>query len=216
MISNLNHKNSGDRDASSLTLELQALSYLQKKGDALVPELYVALRLNNPSLSEDDLTDLVWRLVREKKADVEDAPLTVSSLWGYLRIWERNLWFYAALAASLGTVLVIYLVPSQFPLVVLRWILGSLFVLFIPGYVAIEALFPEGRDLEGIERFALSVGLSLASVPLIGLLLNYTPWGIRLNPIVISLTAFTLTLAVVALARKYRISVAVTETDNLK
>jgi uncharacterized membrane protein len=41
-------------------------------------------------------------------------------------------------------------------------------------------------------------------VPLVGLLLNYTPWGIRLNPIVVSLTLLTVGLAMVALARKYR------------
>jgi len=199
-----------------LSLDSQALTYLQKNGECLVPELYGALKLNNPSLTEGDLTDLVWRLVGEGKAEVEDAPLAVKSLGDYLRVWELNLWFYLTLAASFGTVLVVYAVSSGSSIVVLRWILGSLFVLFIPGYVAIEALFPMGRELDVIERFALSVGLSLALVPLIGLLLNYTPWGIRLNPIVISLTCFTLILAVVALVRKFRISLAVVETDKLK
>jgi len=103
--------------------------------------------------------------------------------------------------------MVIYTLPSAFPLVVLRWVLGSVFVLFIPGYVTVEALFPKGRDLDGIERLALSVGLSLALVPLIGLLLNYTPWGIRLDPIVTSLTMFTLALATVAIGRRFRLSV---------
>jgi uncharacterized membrane protein len=40
----------------------------------------------------------------------------------------------------------------------------------------------------------------------VGLLLNYTPWGIRLNPIVVSLTILTVGLAMVALAREYRLS----------
>jgi uncharacterized membrane protein len=39
---------------------------------------------------------------------------------------------------------------------------------------------------------ALSFELSIAVVPLIGLGLNYTPWGIRLVPVVISLCLFTL------------------------
>jgi len=43
-------------------------------------------------------------------------------------------------------------------------------------------------------------------VPLVGLLLNYTPWGIRLNPIVASLTILAVGLAMVALAREYRLS----------
>lgn len=47
-----------------------------------------------------------------------------------------------------------------------------MFVLFIPKYVTVEALFPRGRELDLIERFPLSVGLSMAFVPLVGLLLN--------------------------------------------
>jgi uncharacterized membrane protein len=75
-------------------------------------------------------------------------------------------------------------------------------ILFIPGYVLIAALFPEKHSIDGIERFALSVGLSIAVVPLIGLALNYTPWGIRLDPIVASLTIFTLLMCVAALYRR--------------
>jgi uncharacterized membrane protein len=56
-------------------------------------------------------------------------------------------------------------------------------VLFFPGYVFITALFPEKKELDNLERLALSLGLSIAIVPLIGLLLNYTPWGIRLIPL---------------------------------
>lgn len=79
-------------------------------------------------------------------------------------------------------------------------------ILFIPGYVLIAALFPEKTSIDGIERFALSVGLSIAIVPLIGLVLNYTPFGIRLNPIVISLVLFTLIMMIITLYRIARLS----------
>jgi uncharacterized membrane protein len=124
----------------------------------------------------------------------------------YLGFWERNLGLYAALATSLLTILAIYTVPPQPPLVAIRWVLGSVFVLFIPGYVTVEALFPKSLELDGIERFALSVGLSLALVPLVGLLLNYTPWGIRLTPILISLTILTVALCLIGLIRKFQLS----------
>jgi uncharacterized membrane protein len=79
-------------------------------------------------------------------------------------------------------------------------------VLFVPGYALIAALFPRKTDLEGIERVALSFGLSIAVVPLIGLLLNYTPWGIRLTPVVVSLAFFTLINAVAAYLRRESLS----------
>jgi len=84
-------------------------------------------------------------------------------------------------------------------------VFGTIYVLFLPGYVLVEALYPEERELKPLERLALSIGLSLAVVPLIGLILNYTPWGIRLDPIIISLATYTLGLTLVATMRKFRV-----------
>ena len=75
-------------------------------------------------------------------------------------------------------------------------------VLFIPGYVLISALFPKKNDLDAIERIALSFGLSIAVVPLIGLGLNYTPFGIRLVPIIVTLSIYTVLLIIVGIYRR--------------
>jgi len=88
---------------------------------------------------------------------------------------------------------------------VFRNILGLPLVLFLPGYALIAALFPAKSDLDGIERTALSFGLSIAVVPLIGLGLNYTPWGIRLLPILISLSVFTLVMCGLAYLRRAKL-----------
>jgi uncharacterized membrane protein len=102
----------------------------------------------------------------------------------------------------------------------LRVVFGLPFVLFVPGYAFIAALFPEDGSgpsevdgtaqdtperggIDGIERVALSFGLSIAIVPLIGLALNFTPFGIRLVPIVVSLTVFTVGSTVVAATRRW-------------
>ncbi len=85
----------------------------------------------------------------------------------------------------------------------LRIVIALPMVLFVPGYTLIAALFPSGKEIDGIERVALSFGLSIAVVPLIGLALNYTPWGIRLDPIVVALSVFTLTMVAVAQYRRY-------------
>jgi uncharacterized membrane protein len=50
----------------------------------------------------------------------------------------------------------------------IRIILGLPFILFIPGYILIFALFPTKKTDQGIdiiERVALSFGLSIAVVP---------------------------------------------------
>lgn len=114
----------------------------------------------------------------------------------------------------------------------LRIVLGLSFVLFLPGYAFVAALFPEkgspnnkaptdqpsietnseksstrterirNEGIDGIERVALSFGLSIAISPLIGLGLNFTPFGIRLVPIVFAIGGFTLITTAVAAVRR--------------
>lgn len=109
----------------------------------------------------------------------------------------------------------------------LRIVFGLAFVLFAPGYAFTAALFPERatgtdtdgasnarrdtllykRGVDGIERTVLSFGLSIAIVPLIGLGLSATSWGIRLVPIVLSLSGFTLVAVGVAAVRRWNLPV---------
>ncbi|WP_319378904.1 DUF1616 domain-containing protein [uncultured Methanocorpusculum sp.] len=88
----------------------------------------------------------------------------------------------------------------------LRVIFSVPVILFIPGYVLIAVMFPEKKSIDGIERFALSVGLSIAVVPLIGLVLNYTPFGIRLDPIVTSHVIFILAMMIITVYRRASVS----------
>jgi uncharacterized membrane protein len=83
--------------------------------------------------------------------------------------------------------------------------LGLPLVLFLPGYALIALLFPRKADLDSIERIALSFGLSIAVVPLIGLALNYTPFGIRLSPVLFCLAVVTIALALGASLRRRRV-----------
>jgi uncharacterized membrane protein len=86
----------------------------------------------------------------------------------------------------------------------LRVILGILFILFIPGYIFVFALFPIRKTDHGIdviERIALSFCLSVAIVPLFGLALNFTPWGIQLDTLLLSIFIFTTGIGVVAIYR---------------
>ncbi|MGC9069155.1 MAG: DUF1616 domain-containing protein [Thermoprotei archaeon] len=109
------------------------------------------------------------------------------------------------IATILLALAIISVYTSQISIIItiIRYILGTLLVLFLPGYALIEALYPKEEDLKPLERLALSIGLSLALVPLVGLILNYTPWGIRLGPILTALTILTLTLLITSTYRKY-------------
>ena len=100
---------------------------------------------------------------------------------------------------------ILFVLVPTFEKTVFRTVLGLPVVLFLPGYALIAALFPRKNDLDAIERIALSFGLSIAVVPLIGLVLNFTPWGIRLLPIIISLTLFIFIMVFMAHSRRLQI-----------
>jgi uncharacterized membrane protein len=110
----------------------------------------------------------------------------------------------------------------------IRVVFGLPLVLFVPGYALIAALFPEAGEvpasdaeegdseshtgnapsetragIDGIERVALSFGLSIAVVPLLGLVLNFTPWGIRLVPIMVAVCGATLVFTAVAAKQRW-------------
>ncbi len=86
-----------------------------------------------------------------------------------------------------------------------RLVLGLSFIFFVPGYVLTAALFPSGRGLEWVERLALSVGLSISIVALISLGLNFTPWGISIEPVVVSLLLFTYGVGAIAYGRRMKL-----------
>lgn len=115
------------------------------------------------------------------------------------------------LSSDLSIVIGLVLLADIFVLVpylsgtFIRTILGLLLEMFLPGYALIAALFPEKSDLDGIERIALSFGLNIAVVPLIGLGLNYTQWGIRLFPLLFSLSVFTLAMCGLAYYRREKL-----------
>ena len=87
----------------------------------------------------------------------------------------------------------------------IRIILGIPLVLFLPGYSLVAALYPKIESLDGIERITLSFGLSIAIAPLLGIALNYTPFGITLTSVLIVLSTFTITLSLVAWVRRMKL-----------
>jgi len=146
----------------------------------------------------------IYRGVSEGKIRLVD-PMPPTSFWEYLGRPDYSLWLYTVSAIIAITAALIFITDAAPYLAPARYIFGTIYILYIPGYILVEALYPEERSLKPLERVALSIGLSLAIIPLIGLLLNYTPWGIRLGSIVFSTLIYSLSLMIIAAYRKYSI-----------
>lgn len=106
----------------------------------------------------------------------------------------------AILALTTLLLICVVLTSSNIP----RIILGLPFILFCPGYVLLVALFPRRGSLASAERVVLSFVLSMAVVPLLGLVLNFT-WEISQYPILITVAAFVGCLCAVAYVRRARL-----------
>jgi uncharacterized membrane protein len=75
----------------------------------------------------------------------------------------------------------------------LRAIVGFALVLFIPGYAASWALFPNHKEIDWVERIALSFGLSISLVVLSVFVINYA-FEIPINLVSSVLTILFITL----------------------
>ena len=172
------------------------------------------------SKSKQEILDRVLHLQQEERIQLKPPQTpTPEKFTSYLSSNHAR-WYWITMALAIATAIVVFTVPEDaFPLVYVRYVLGTIFILWLPGYAFTKALFPQNlpfakaiarsldtseKDLDTIERIALSLGMSLALVPIVGLLLNYTPWGIRLTPIVLSLLALTTIFATAAMIREHQ------------
>lgn len=172
----------------------------------------VALVKESENLQEEKIINQIIHLQNQGKIKFQKPPQPeIRKLSAYLRT-EYAYWYWTIIAFASITTLAVFAIPeNDYPIVYARYVLGTVFVLWLPGYSFIRALFPSElpiktseKSLDIIERAALSIGMSLALVPIVGLLLNYTPWGIRLTPIVLSLLALTVIFATAAMTREYQ------------
>jgi len=161
------------------------------------------------SIPEQKVIEHILQLQSQGKITLRELPTRPpEKLATYLKTKETY-WYWITLILAIATALTVFTIPENaYPIVYARYLLGSIFVLFLPGYAFIKALFPTElfptKELDNIARVALSIGMSLALVPITGLILNYTPWGISLTPIVLSLLSLTAIFATAAIMREHR------------
>lgn len=163
-------------------------------------------------ISEREIIEAILKLQSEGKITFrEELSVPPEIFASYLKTGDA-LWYWTTIITAAATALVVFTIPENaYPIVYIRYVLGVIFVLWLPGYSFIKALFPRQapiktptETLDTVERIALSLGMSIALVPIVGLILNYTPWGIRLTPIVLSLLALTAVFSTVAVIREHR------------
>ena len=157
----------------------------------------------NPQLNFDSFHDQLDQSCTSGRIELLDPK--ISTFRGYLKSWTYGFRFWTCIISVLFSALVVFSVRSGFPLEAIRWISGSYLILFIPGYALTWALFPSRGKLSGVNRLGISIAMSLFLAPAIGMILNYTPIGIRPKPVAIILTVFSLIFLTIGASRELRV-----------
>lgn len=187
-------------------LEDMIIELLHKDRSMNVKDMVNILHSIDNSLSIDDIYNAVEILKQENLAVTRFRSFQNQySFYAYVTRNYASLPFWSVVAITALTLVSIYFIPSSAPWSTFRYIMGGTFILIMPGFSILQLLFPT-KDLSNFERFALSLGLSLALVPLIGLVFAYTPFGIHLHPLVIFLSLLCNSLSAIGAYRKFLVS----------
>ena len=119
---------------------------------------------------------------------------------------KKGTWYWLTISVTLASAISVSGVLESFFLsTYLRYILGVVLLLWLPGYSLTKVLFSEtSKTISLLELFVLSMGLSMILDSLTLLFLNYTNWGIGLTSVALSLSLLTIVLATLAFARERR------------
>ena len=199
-------------DSNSTTDELTQtiLRMVDEKSPQTVQEL-VAFVQEKGVWADKEVVDIVIKLQSESKIRLNSSSFAVSlNLLSYMQS-NQALWYRATVIVSILTLVFAFLISENFyPWSYIRNVLGLIFVLWLPGYTFIQLLFPvnapkteTSTNLSRVDRIALSIIMSMALVALIGSVLNFTPFGINIITIILSLLVFSLVSATAAVIREY-------------
>jgi small-conductance mechanosensitive channel len=165
------------------------------------------------SFSEKEITAILLNLEAEHTISIANKESNTNpQLCNQYIFSSKTVWYWLTLLVATVTTIAVFTIPyGSYPLVLVRQVTGALFVLFLPGFVFVRALFPfkvskenSSDNMTAVERISLSFGLSLVLTAIVGLILNFTGWGIRLTPLIFSLLAFTVFFATTAVLREYQ------------
>jgi hypothetical protein len=167
-----------------------------EKNPESIRELIYLVR-KQVDVPEKDLFFMIQDLKEDKRINLWE--LMFPETFREYLFSSRALWYWVVVATTLFGYFFILMIPYG---ALYRGfgtaVLGILYTVLIPGFSVLKTLFPidvplktSSVTLDSIERLALSIGLSLAVTPLVGIALYYS---IGLNLVTISVVLLMLSM----------------------
>jgi uncharacterized membrane protein len=181
---------------------------VRKKNPQTTHEL-ITIVSRNTNLTEKEITNHIIELEIENRLHFAKKENIFKSTSRIHLFYTQTTWYWLICTIAILNTVLVFTISEKSSLILMRSALGLVFVLFLPGYAFMKILFPQNlpiqtnnKNIDNIERFALSIILSIVLTSIIGLILNQTTWGITSISITLSLLSLTISLATVAIIRE--------------
>jgi hypothetical protein len=173
-------------------------------------------------LSRETILDAVSKLQKQGKISFKEQPSEkISSNLGLYLTTKDAFWYWTTVALTLLCSVAVIGFEAIGLQGLIRFVPGALLVLGLPGYSLTRIMFTnkfaksgKTQNFDSLMLFAFSIVLSIVSTSIVGLLLNYTEWGVQLSSLVLSLSFLTLFFASVALYQENRNLKSMGELEN--
>jgi peptidoglycan/LPS O-acetylase OafA/YrhL len=171
-------------DDEEAVLEKLILETIEKEQPKNVEVLANVVCKQSIAFSKAAVIKMVQKLVEKGKIDLIEGDVP-----------KKGQRLLITISLTVITNLLVFSISEQSVLLPLRWVTGYLFCFFVPGYAAINLLFPK-KGLTVVEKLILSIAVSLAIIPLVGLFVNFVIGSLALPFIMTSLSVLVLALTI--------------------
>jgi hypothetical protein len=183
-------------------LEEKILELVESKHPSTSSEL-VELMSTELNISKKDSINLLLILEDKGKIFFRDKNSKIPSPFISYLLSPHIFWYWKIIIISIVTIFTsLGFLKENLIFNYARYIFGSIYLMYLPGYCIFKNLYIY-EDIDKIKESVLSIGISVSVVSIIGIILNYTPWGISIEPILILNTILILFLSTIALKREY-------------
>ena len=175
---------------------------IERKQPSTGEEL-VAIVTEELKMSRDEAIDVLLKLEDQEEIFFTKLPVGYpASLVEYL-LTPWAYWYWVVIGTSIVAVASVLTAPSGLSfLTYIRYLSTPFFLMFIPGLCVTRILYL-GEDIGNLKLVVMSIGISVSLTSVIGLLLNYTPWGISTKALTFTVFLLVLALASVAMIREH-------------
>ena len=181
-----------------MDLEEEVIREIESNGKVKVGQLISNIKKKEAGVRDVEVAKAIYMLKEEGRILYLNTPTSFLSY--FFSPW--NAWVLVSIAIITASALSSLFIPSKY--IIIKGVVVSPLLFFYPGYGIVESVYPNKNEWGELERVALYIGISLAIIPLIGLILNLTPQGLTVASVSFSLYAFSFLMLIVSSYRKSR------------